>query len=129
MKIKKRDDSPPVETPGYTAVTKQVVLGPEEGSEEMVLRYFSVAKGGATPYHSHDFPHLVKIEAGAGVAVDIDKNETPVVTGDYVYVDSDEVHNFVNTGDEPFEFICIVPMRGELSGACCAGPAAEDDPE
>ena len=129
MKIKKRSDAPPVETPGYTAVTKQVVLGPEEGSDEMVLRYFSVAEGGATPYHSHDFPHLVKIEAGEGVAVDVDKNETPVVAGDYVYVDTDEIHNFKNTGDAPFEFICIVPMRGELSGACCAGPAAETDPK
>lgn len=122
MKIKKRDDVPPVATPGYTAVVKQVILGPDDGSDEIVLRYFSVAKGGATPYHNHDFPHLVKIEAGQGVAVDADKNETPVAAGDYVYVDSDEIHNFKNTGDDPFEFICLVPMRGELSGACCAMP-------
>jgi quercetin dioxygenase-like cupin family protein len=117
MKIKRRQGAPPVETRGYTAVTKQVILGPEDGSEEIVLRYFSVAKGGATPYHSHDFPHLVKIEAGQGVAVDVDENESAVTAGDYVYVDSDEIHNFKDTGDEPFEFICIVPIRGEASGA------------
>jgi len=117
MKIKRRQDAPAVETPDYTAVTKQVVLGPDDGSKEIVLRYFSVAKGGATPYHSHDFPHLVKIEAGQGVAVDVDKRQTTVVAGDYVYVDSDEIHNFENTGDEPFEFICIVPVRGEARKA------------
>jgi quercetin dioxygenase-like cupin family protein len=117
MRIKRRQDAPPVETPGYTAVTKQVVLGPEDGSNEIVLRYFSVARGGATPYHSHDFPHLVKIEAGQGVAVDVDKEQTPVATGDYVYVDANEIHNFENTGDEPFEFVCIVPIRGEVSSA------------
>ncbi|MHC4986222.1 MAG: cupin domain-containing protein [Planctomycetota bacterium] len=122
MKIKKLADVPTVETPGYTAVVKQVVLGPEDGSEEIILRYFTVAPGGATPYHNHDFPHLVKIEAGQGVAVDADKNETPVVAGDYVYVHDDEIHNFKNTGDGTFEFICLVPMRGELSGACCAMP-------
>ncbi|MHC4562764.1 MAG: cupin domain-containing protein [Planctomycetota bacterium] len=126
MKIKKRDDVPTADTQGYTAVTKQVIVGPEDGSNEIVLRYFSVAPGGATPYHSHDFPHVVKIEAGAGVAVDVDGNETPVGVGDYVYVDDNEVHNFKNTGDEPFDFVCMVPVRGEMSGACCSiEPTAE----
>ncbi len=64
MKIKKRDDVPMADTQGYAAVSKQIVLGPEDGSSEIILRYFSVAVGGATPYHSHDFPHVVKIEAG-----------------------------------------------------------------
>jgi len=118
MRIKKRDDVPFADTKGYAGVTKQVVLGPEDGSDELVLRYFAVAPGGATPYHSHDFPHLVKIEAGRGVAVDADGGEHPVVTGDYVYVDSNEVHNLKNTGGEPFEFVCIVPLRGEMSGTC-----------
>ena len=119
MKIKNRDDVPLADTQGYTAVTKQVVLGTEDGSNELVLRYFAVATGGATPYHSHDFPHLVKIEAGRGVAVDADENEYPLIAGDYVYVDANEVHNFKNTGDGPFEFICVVPLRGEMSSASC----------
>jgi quercetin dioxygenase-like cupin family protein len=116
MKIKKRREAPPVETPGYTAVTKQVILGPEDGSKEIVLRYFSVAGGGATPHHGHDYPHLVKVEAGQGVAVDADGSETPLAAGDYLYVDSNEIHHFENTGDEPFEFVCVVPGRGEPSG-------------
>jgi quercetin dioxygenase-like cupin family protein len=127
MIIKKRDDVPFADTQGYAAVTKQVVLGPEDGSDEIVLRYFSVATGGATPYHSHDFPHLVKVEAGQGVAVDKDKNETPLVAGDYVYVDANEIHNFKNTGETPFDFICMVPLRGELDpNASCALPPAEE---
>jgi len=125
MKIKKRDGVPLADTQGYTAVTKQVVLGPEDGSDEIVLRYFSVAAGGATPFHSHDFPHLVKIEAGWGVAVDADGNEYPLVADDYVYIEANEVHNFKNTGEEPFEFICIVPLRGELGGISCAPPEGE----
>ena len=113
VKIKRRDDVPPVAASGYAGVTKQIVLGPADGSDEIVLRYFSVTEGGATPWHAHDFPHLVKIEAGRGVAVEADGTESPVGTGDYVYVASNEMHNFKNTGGEPFEFICIVPARGE----------------
>jgi quercetin dioxygenase-like cupin family protein len=113
MKIKRREDTPAVEVPGYTGVTKQVVLGPADGSDEIVLRHFTLEAGAATPRHTHDFPHLVKIEAGRGVAVDAVGTENPVSVGEYVYVAPDELHNFRNTGEEPFEFTCIVPRRGE----------------
>jgi quercetin dioxygenase-like cupin family protein len=114
MKIKRRDIVP-LAASGYTGVAKQIVLGPADGSDEIVLRYFSVAEGGATPRHTHDFPHLVGVETGRGVVVDPEGTETPVGAGDYVYVASNEMHNFRNTGPEPFEFICIVPARGEPS--------------
>jgi len=112
VKIKRREDAP-LAAPGYAGATKQIVLGPADGSNEIVLRYFSLAEGGATPRHTHDFPHLVKVETGRGVAVDPDGTETPVGAGDYVYVAPNEMHNFENTGSGPFQFICIVPARGE----------------
>lgn len=112
MQIKRRDDVSPAAS-GYAGVTKQIVLGPGDGSDEIVLRYFSVAEGGATPWHTHDFPHLVKVEAGQGVAVGADGGESPVGPGDYVFVPSNEMHNFKNTGTGLFEFVCIVPARGE----------------
>lgn len=112
MRIKRRDDVCPTAS-GYAGVTKQVVLGPAEGSDEIILRYFSVDEGSATPYHTHDFPHLVKVEAGEGAAVGPDGSERPVSPGDYVFVPPNETHNFRNTGTRPFEFICIVPGRGE----------------
>lgn len=121
MKIKKRSDVPSLETPGYPAVGKQIVLGPDDGSEEIVLRYFTVAAGGSTPYHSHDFPHLVRIERGRGVTVDVEMAEEAVAAGDYVYVPSGEVHCFKNTGSDALEFICIVPMRGEQVGSVASG--------
>jgi quercetin dioxygenase-like cupin family protein len=113
LKIKRRDEVPSAAVPGCAGVTKQIVLGPGDGSDEIVLRYFSVAEGGATPRHAHDFPHLVRVEAGRGAAVDDDGNEKPLGPGDYIYVASDETHNFKNTGTEAFEFICIVPERGD----------------
>lgn len=112
VKIKRCDDVPPAAS-GYAGVTKQVILGPADGSDEIVLRYFSVTEDQATPWHAHDFPHLVKIEAGRGVAVGADGSETPVSAGDYVYVASNDMHNFKNAGTDPFEFVCIVPARGE----------------
>ncbi|HLA82501.1 MAG TPA: cupin domain-containing protein [Thermoleophilia bacterium] len=122
MIIKKLGDVPSIEPPGYSGVSKQVALGPEDGSGEIVLRYFSVAKGGATACHEHDFPHLVKIEAGRGAVVDWEGKERPVVAGDYLYVGPGEIHCFRNVGGEPLQFICIVPIRGEQAGVCCSVP-------
>jgi quercetin dioxygenase-like cupin family protein len=113
MIIKKLFDAPQVDVPGVANVKKRIVLGPQDGSEEIVLRYFSVGPGGMTPHHTHEFPHLVKIEAGIGAAVDGDGKEHPLQAGDYVYVNNNDVHHFSNKGTAPFEFICIVPRRGE----------------
>jgi quercetin dioxygenase-like cupin family protein len=113
MKIKRREEVAPTVVPGYEGVTKQVVLGQADGSDEIVLRYFSVAAGGTTPRHTHDFPHLVKIETGRGSVVGADGVETPLGPGDYVYVAPEELHNFASTEEGLFEFVCIVPVRGE----------------
>lgn len=113
MIIKKLLDVPSVDIPRGEHVKKRIVLGPSDGSEEIVLRYFSVGPGGMTPHHAHDFPHLVKIEAGQGAAMDGDGNERPLQEGDFIYINDNETHQFRNTGSEPFEFICIVPGRGE----------------
>ena len=113
MIVRKLEDVPLADMRGYEGVSKKIVIGPADGSTEVVLRYFSVTPGGATPHHAHDFPHLVKVEAGSGVLADASGQERPLQQGDYVFVDANEVHHFANTGAEPFNFICIVPRRGE----------------
>lgn len=113
MVIKKLGEVPFSELKGYESMTKQIVLGPEDGSNEIVLRYFRLAPGGSSPRHSHDFPHLVKVEGGRGIVIDADGHESPLESGDFVYVDDNEVHNFRNAGRESFDFVCIVPKRGE----------------
>ena len=109
---KQLENVPFADMSGYENVKKQVILGPKDGSDEIVMRYFRVAPGGSTPYHAHDWPHLVKIEEGQGVTVDVDGNETPVEAGDFIYMPDNEKHQFRNTGETSFEFICIVPRRG-----------------
>jgi quercetin dioxygenase-like cupin family protein len=113
MIIKKLSDVPLSDLQGYDNVKKQIVIGPDDGSQEIVMRYFSIEPGGTSPHHAHDFPHLVKIEAGKGSVKDPKGNEHQVQTGDYIYIDNNEVHQFKNTGKGTFDFICVVPQRGE----------------
>ena len=113
MIIKDTKTVPYEDTSAYKGVKKQIYIGAKDGSEEIAMRYFSLEPGGATPYHSHGFPHLVKVEKGKGVVIDCDGNEHPIEVGNVVYVNDDEVHGFKNLSNEPFDIICIVPDRGE----------------
>lgn len=113
MIIKTKEQVPFEDMSDYNNVSKQILIGPKDGSEEIIMRYFSVEPGGNTPYHHHPFPHLVKVENGSGVAIDKDGKEYSLAKGQYVYVNDNEIHGFKNVGNEPFEFICIVPKRGE----------------
>lgn len=113
MIIKKLQDVPFSELHGYEKVGKQIVIGPDDGSNEIILSYFSLGPDGTSPHHSHDFPHLVKIEAGNGMLTDENGLEHQLKKGDYVFISDNEPHHFENTGTEPFDFICIVPRRGE----------------
>jgi quercetin dioxygenase-like cupin family protein len=41
-------------------------------------------------------------------------DETYVVrAGDAVLIPEGEIHSYENTGDEPFEFLCIVPNKDD----------------
>ena len=113
MIIKKLNKVQGVKVEGVEKVTKQVVLGINDGSTEIVLRQFTVEPDGATPHHSHNFPHLVRIESGNGILIDGCGKEHKLEKNDFVYVNNNEMHNFKNTGNEPFVFICIVPGIGE----------------
>ena len=113
MIIKKMSDVPVTTPPEYVGVEKQILIGREDGSKEIILRNFSIKPSGTSPYHSHHFPHLVKVERGQGVVIDPAGNEHPLRLGMLVYIPDNELHGFKNTGSEPLDFLCIAPERGE----------------
>ena len=69
MKVKRDSEvkTVPVDMDGAKDVTKKILLGPDDGSENIIVRLFTIAPGGHTPYHIHDFEHLVQARAGRGV--------------------------------------------------------------
>ncbi len=96
-------------------VKKRVLIGPAEGAQNFVMRLFTLGAGGATPYHTHPWEHEVFIVRG-DCTVHTADGEKSVSAGDFVYVPPNEAHRFVNAGEGPLEFICVVPKEGESSG-------------
>ena len=113
MVIKKLNDVPYEDMSAFKGVKKQILIGRRDGSSEIIMRYFSIQPGGNTPYHNHGFPHVVKVEKGKGIVIDKDGREHALESNQVIYVKDNEVHGFKNTGTESFDFICIVPSRGE----------------
>ncbi len=94
-------------------VTKQVLIGPDQGWEDYVMRMFTLDVGGYTPKHCHAWSHVIYSVEGDGMLI-IDGKECQVRAGSTAYVDGGLEHQVLNTGDTSFVFICIVPREGDV---------------
>jgi quercetin dioxygenase-like cupin family protein len=93
-------------------VTKKVPIGKKEGWPDYTLRVFKITPGGHTPRHSHDWEHVNYIISGKGKLF-LDGVEHEIGEKDFAYVPPNALHQFQNPYDRDFEFICIVPNKGE----------------
>jgi quercetin dioxygenase-like cupin family protein len=98
----------PVDMEGAEKVGIRVLLGPDQGVPNFVMRVFDVEPGGHTPKHTHPFEHEIFVLSGRG-EIDLQSGARPLEAGDAVLVEPDELHQFRNTGDSVFRFMCLVP--------------------
>ena len=72
------------------------------------LRYFEVAKGGYSSLEKHEHTHTVIIHRGEGRGI-VGEKEYPAKPGDIFVILAHEAHQFIQTGEEPLGFYCMVP--------------------
>jgi quercetin dioxygenase-like cupin family protein len=89
-------------------VTGRVVIGKDDHADHFCMRVFSLAPGGFTPRHSHDWEHEIFIHSGKG-QVYKDGEWQSVTSGTVVFIPGNEEHQFMNAGAEAFVFICLIP--------------------
>jgi len=100
-----------VQMEGAKRVSMKILIGPEDQSDNIIMRQFKITSGGHTPRHTHNYEHVVKIESNRGIIVDEKGNEHEIKRGQSVFVKPNELHQFKNPFDEDFEFICIIPNQ------------------
>ena len=117
MKIATAEKVPPrpVGAEGAEGVQIRLLISEADAAPTFYMRQFTVAPGGHTPRHGHDWEHEVYILAGQGVVWTAD-GEKPVAAGDCVFVAPNEEHQFRNTGDGEMKFLCLIPSRGDCGG-------------
>ena len=95
---------------GAEGVSMVNYIGSDEGAPNFVMRKFSIAPGGHTPFHQHANEHVVFIVKGNGALRTPSANH-PFEEGDGVYVAPDEKHQFVNVGKGELIFTCTIPLE------------------
>ncbi len=89
-------------------VSGRLMIGKEDGAQNFCMRMFEMGKDGNTPKHTHDWEHEVFIHAGRGEVLIEDKWH-PVATGTAVFIPANIEHQFRNTSDQTFIFLCLIP--------------------
>ncbi len=97
---------------GAKDVSRKTPIGKADGAPHFSVRVFTVEPGGHTPHHTHPSEHVNYILSGMGELV-ADDGPKPLKPGDYVLVLPHELHQYRNTGSEPFVFMCCVPTEYE----------------
>ena len=71
------------------------------------VRYFECAKGGYTSLEKHEHVHVVLTLRGSGSII-VGKKVYNVQPFDLTVIPSWAEHQLVNTGEDPFGFVCTV---------------------
>ncbi len=98
--------------PAVRGVQKRVLIGPKQGAPHFVMRHFTIAPHGHSQEHAHPWEHEVYVLSGRG-RVRYDDGAVDVGPGSFVFVPPMDKHQFQSAGDEPFEFLCVVPLNGD----------------
>jgi len=111
--VKRGERAPkPISVEGASGVSKAGLIAEADGAPGAAMRLFEIAAGGNTPFHAHDWEHVVYVLDGQGT-LETQGKSTEFGAGDTILVEPDEEHNFVNRGEGALRFLCVVPLRGD----------------
>ena len=100
--------------------TIQILISSQEGPN-FALRKFSMLPGGGMPRHTNTVEHEQYVLRGHA-KIGIGDETFEVNAGDVVFIPEGVVHFYENLGEEPFEFLCVVPNQPDeikIVGEAC----------
>ncbi len=92
-----------------TGTTMQVLIPPEDGPH-FAMRLFVIQPGGGMPKHTNLVEHEQYVLNGHA-KIGISDDSFSVQKGDVVFIPAEVPHWYKNIGEEPFEFLCLVPNK------------------
>lgn len=93
-------------------VTKHVLVGPDDGAPNFIIRYFQVPVGESTFHHEHPHEHGIVILHGKAQVL-INNEVFELKPPSSVFISGGDVHKITNIGDSALGFLCIIPRDAE----------------
>lgn len=99
---------------GAKNATIQWLIDDEKGAKNFAMRRLVIKKNGFTPpmHRPHNWEHEVYVLSGKGI-VRIGNKEFALEKGNFVFIPPNVIHQFKNTGDKDFTFLCVMPLKGK----------------
>ena len=107
MPVRPAADIPRDPVSAGQATERQVLIGPEVGPN-FALRKFIIQPGGGMPMHTNRVEHEQYVLRGRARVV-IGEETHEVGADDVVWIPAGVPHSYDSIGEEPFEFLCVVP--------------------
>lgn len=107
MGVKRAAEVPAVPVTAAEETVRQDLIGAEEG-RHFTMRRFVMQPGGGMPRHTNRVEHeqyVLRGRATIGIGDDV----VQVSRDDVVFIPAGVPHWYRAEGDEPFEFLCVVP--------------------
>ena len=105
--VKKMQDLPKEKMEAGEKTYKQVLISAEE-APHFAMRRFIIEVGGFMPKHTNTVEHEQLVLRGAA-EIGLGDKIYQVQKDDVVFIPKGVPHWYQNIGDEPFEFLCLVP--------------------
>jgi quercetin dioxygenase-like cupin family protein len=106
-------NSVPAETTeDLPGVSIRWALGKNVGAPNYVARVIELQASASTAYHTHPWEHEVVVMDGEGAVRDA-RGDVAIGPGSCVYVEPNEEHQFINTGQGVLRFVCVIPYPPE----------------
>ncbi len=95
---------------GAKGADVRLLIGTDDGPPNFIMLMIGLAPGGCTPDHHHEWEEEILVKAGQG-KIRTAGGEHALRPGDVLFLDPNMPHQFINTGAEKMEFICVIPKR------------------
>ena len=112
MSVKKLNEVQKEEVQAATKTSRQVLIGPSEGPN-FAMRKFTIEPGGSMPMHTNTVEHEQLVLGGKAIVVIGDKT-FEAKKDDVVFIPAKTPHSYQTVGNEPFEFLCVVPNKEDI---------------
>ena len=112
MFVKKIESVPKVKVKTGVNAWKQVMIGVQE-APNFAMRRFILEPGGYISSHTNTVEHEQFVLNGRA-RIGIGKKVYDVSKNDTVYIPAGTAHWYQVVGEEPFEFICVVPNKEDI---------------
>jgi quercetin dioxygenase-like cupin family protein len=90
-----------------TATRMQVLLGPDQGAPNFVMRRFTMGTGGGMPLHTNEVEHEQYVLRGRA-RIRIGDRVHDVGPDHTLFIPAGTPHSY-EVVEAPFEFLCVVP--------------------